>query len=225
MFEASLRLLHPVMPFITEEIWHAVYNGEPPLKSIALAGYPQADGQQLDLKAETHMAVLQDLIVSIRNLRAELKVESKVRVPIQVYTHEPEMRKLIAENQGSVERQASVESITFVESSIAKLPGARHTARFDVHLLYEQKIDVAAECERLRKELERIEAALANGQSRLGNEISWPRLPPMWWRACGSKYRRTRFYARRRKVNAKSWAAVREVGVSSLPRSNCGSDR
>ena len=177
LFEASLRLLHPVMPFITEELWHAIYDGKPPLKSIALAVYPQADGQQLDLKAETHMSVLQDLIVSVRNLRAELKVEPKVKVPIQVYTHEPEMRRLIAENQGSVERQANVESITFVESSIAKLPGARHTARFDVHLLYEQKIDVAAECERLRKELERIEAALANGESRLGNETFMAKAP------------------------------------------------
>ena len=43
LFEASLRLLHPVMPFITEEIWHAIYDGKPPMKSIALAAYPQAD--------------------------------------------------------------------------------------------------------------------------------------------------------------------------------------
>ena len=41
LFDASLRLLHPVMPFITEEIWHAMYDGKPPLKSIALANYPQ----------------------------------------------------------------------------------------------------------------------------------------------------------------------------------------
>ena len=84
LFEASLRLLHPVMPFITEEIWHAIYDGKPPLKSIALAAYPQADEKQIDLKSETHMAILQDLIVSIRNLRAELKVEPKVKIPIQV---------------------------------------------------------------------------------------------------------------------------------------------
>ena len=49
LFEASLRLLHPVMPFITEEIWHAIYDGKPPLKSIALAAYPQADEKQIDL--------------------------------------------------------------------------------------------------------------------------------------------------------------------------------
>ena len=157
LFEASLRLLHPVMPFITEEIWHAIYDGKPPLKSIALAAFPQADQKQIDLKAETYMAVLQDLIVSVRNLRAELKVEPKLKVPIQVYAHEAEIRKLIEENSHSVEKQANVESIAYVESSLAKLPGARHTARFDVHLIYEQKIDVASECERLKKELEKLE--------------------------------------------------------------------
>ena len=85
LFEASLRLLHPVMPFITEEIWHAIYDGEPPLKSIALAAYPQADEKQFDLAAETDMAILQDLIASVRNLRAELKVETRQRVPIQFF--------------------------------------------------------------------------------------------------------------------------------------------
>ncbi len=177
LFEASLRLLHPVMPFITEEIWHAIYDGKPPLKSIALAAFPQADPKQIDLKAETHMAVLQDLIVSVRNLRAELKVEPKVKVPIQVYAHEPEIGKVIGENRVSVERQANVESMTFVESSLGKLPGARHTARFDVHLVYEQKIDVAAECERLRKELEKLEKDIASGETRLENETFRAKAP------------------------------------------------
>ena len=97
LFEASLRLLHPVMPFITDEIWHAIYDGKPPLKSMALAAYPQADEMQIDMAAETEMAILQDLIVSVRNLRAELKVETKAKVPIQVFVPEAEIRKLIEE--------------------------------------------------------------------------------------------------------------------------------
>jgi valyl-tRNA synthetase len=170
VFEAALRLLHPVMPFITEEIWYAIYDGNPPLKSIALAAYPQADDKQLDPAAETDMAILQDLIVSVRNSRAELKVEPKIKVPIQVFVQEPEMRSLIEQNQGSVERLASVEKIEFVENSLGKLSGARHTARFDVHVIYERKIDVAAERERLKKELDQIEKEIANGQRQLGNE-------------------------------------------------------
>jgi valyl-tRNA synthetase len=170
LFEASLRLLHPVMPFITEEIWQAVYDGKPPLKSIALAAFPKADEMQIDLASETSMAVLQDLIVSVRNIRAELKVETKAKVPIDVFAHEPTVRTLVEENRTALERLANVESIKFVDGSLAKLPGARATARFDVHVIYERKIDVAAECERLKKELEKAEKEKANNQRQLSNE-------------------------------------------------------
>jgi valyl-tRNA synthetase len=170
LFEAALRLLHPVMPFITEEIWQAVYDGKPPRKSIALAEYPCADQKQIDVAAEIDMAILQDLIVSVRNQRAELKVEPKVKVPISVFAHEPEIRTMIANNRGAVERLANVETLTFVESPLDKVAGARSTARFDVHVVYERKIDVAAECDRLKKELEKIEKGIATGQRQLGNE-------------------------------------------------------
>ena len=170
LFDASLRLLHPVMPFITEEIWQAIYEGNAPLKSIALAGFPQADEKQIDLAAETEMAILQDLIVSVRNLRAELKVETKLKVPIEVFTAEPDIRRMIEQNRTAVERLGNVEKITFVESSLASKAAARGTARFDVHVIYERKVDVAAECERLKKELEKIEKELGNNQKQLGNE-------------------------------------------------------
>jgi len=140
------------------------------LKPIALAAYPQADEKQFDLAAETEMAILQDLIVSVRNLRAELKVEPKVKVPIEIFAHESEIRAMIEHNRSAIERLANVEKITFVETSLANRAGARSSARFDVHVVYERKIDVAAECERLRKELEKIEKELANNQKQLGNE-------------------------------------------------------
>jgi len=170
LFDASLRLLHPVMPFITEEIWQAIYEGEAPYKSIALAEYPQADEKQLNLAAETEMAILQDLIVSVRNLRAELKVEPKVKVPIEVFAQELGIRKMIEQNHGAVERLGNVEKIAFVEGSLASRPSARGTARFDVHVIYERQIDAAAEGDRLTKELEKIEKELANNQKQLGNQ-------------------------------------------------------
>jgi valyl-tRNA synthetase len=178
LFEAALRLLHPVMPFITEEIWQAMYDGKPALKSIALAAYPQADEKQIDLAAETHMAILQDLIVSVRNVRAELKVEPKIKVPIEVFAHEPEIAQLVDANRGAIERLANVEKIALVSHSLAKLPSARSTAQFDVHVIYERKIDVAAECERLNKELDKLEKGLANGDHQLGNEQFLSKAPP-----------------------------------------------
>ncbi len=170
LFEASLRLLHPVMPFISEEIWHVIYDGKPPLKSIALAAYPTPNENQIDLTAETEMSILQDLIVSVRNLRAELKVEPKIKVPIEVFAHEPDIRAMLVQNLTAIERLAIVEKAIFVETSLEKLPSTRSTSRFDVHVIYERKIDVAAECERLKKELEKIEKEMANGQRQLSNE-------------------------------------------------------
>jgi valyl-tRNA synthetase len=170
LFDASLRLLHPVMPFITEEIWQAIYEEKPALKSIALAPYPQANEKQVDLTSEGEMAILQDLVVNIRNLRAELKIEPKTKVPIEVFAHEPEIGTMIEQNRGAVERLANIEKMTFVEHSLAKLAGSRSTARFDVHVIYERKIDVASECERLKKELDRLEKGIGSGQRQLGNE-------------------------------------------------------
>ena len=170
LFDSSLRLLHPVMPFITEEIWQTMYQHKPASKSIALAAYPRADEKQFDLGAETEMAILQDLIVSIRNLRAELKVEPKAKVPVDVFAHEPELRTMIEHNRRAVERLANIEKIVFVEGSPAKLAGARSTARFDVHVVYERKIDVASECERLKKELDKVEKGIGSGQRQLGNQ-------------------------------------------------------
>jgi valyl-tRNA synthetase len=158
------------MPFITEEIWQAIYDEKPTLKSIALAPYPQADEKQVDLASETEMAILQDLVVNIRNLRAELKVEPKTKVSIEVFAHESEIRAMVEHNRGAVERLANVEKITFVERSLAKLAGSRSTARFDVHVIYERKIDVVSECERLKKELDRLEKGIGSGLRQLGNE-------------------------------------------------------
>ena len=169
LFEAALRLLHPIMPFITEEVWHAIYDGKPPLRSIALARYPEADARQMDAAAETEMAILQDLIVSLRNLRAELKVEARQPVPIQVHAAE-EVRRLVEQNRGAVERLANVEGLEFVEQSLAHAAGARSTARFDVRVAYEKKIDVAAERERLGKDLAKLEKQIENAERQLGNQ-------------------------------------------------------
>jgi valyl-tRNA synthetase len=169
LFDSALRLLHPIMPFITEEIWQAIYEGAAPLKSIALAPFPQANAQQIDLAAETEMAILQDLIVTVRNLRAEMKVEPKVKVPVEIFAPEPPIRGMIEQNRGSIERLAHVERIAFVNGSLARSADARSTARFDVRVVYERKIVVAAECERLRKEREKMDKEFVNNQRQLDN--------------------------------------------------------
>jgi valyl-tRNA synthetase len=169
VFEGSLRLLSPFMPFITEEIWHAMHEGKPAGKSISQARYPELEQYRLNDEAEQQMALLQDLIEKIRNMRAELKVEPKVKTPVKIHAAEG-VKRLVEENRGMVERLAMVEGITFVGESLAQVAGARATPNFEVALVYEQKIDVAAERDRLTKELAKLEGQRANTSRQLGNE-------------------------------------------------------
>src|SRR6202022_3416921 len=178
LFDAALRLLHPVMPFITEEIWQALYDGKPPLRSVALASYPQVDEEQIDLAAETEMAVLQDLIVSVRQLRLDLKVEARIKIPVELFVHDAGTGISIMQNEEAIKRIANVESITNVEEWRARQSPSRGTARFDVHVVYERKIDVAFERDRLSKELEKIEKETINNRKQLGNDQFLAKAPP-----------------------------------------------
>jgi valyl-tRNA synthetase len=181
VFEASLRLLHPVMPFITEEIWHAMYEGKPPLKSIALAPYPQTDRNQIDEPAETEMAVLRDLIVSVRQLRLDLKVEAKVKVPVELFVHDAGTGVSIMRNEEAIRRLSNADSITNVEESRARQTPSRGTSRFDVRVPAENfaaKIDLEAERARLKKELEEIEKQIDRVAFQLGNQHFLVKAPP-----------------------------------------------
>ena len=82
-FEAALRLLHPVMPFLTEELWQRLETGR---KSIALEPFPQYLHERSDLAAEHEMQVLQDIVSMARNLRAEKKVSPKLPLTGTLYT-------------------------------------------------------------------------------------------------------------------------------------------
>jgi len=176
IFEGALRLLSPFMPFITEELWHAVYDGKPPVKSIALAAYPEADATQMDPAAESEMAILQDLIVSVRNIRAEMKIEPKQRLAVEIFA-DRDVRSLVERNRDAVERLANVKDLTFVESSLAKAAGARSTARFDVRVLYERKLDTTAERDRLSKELTRLTQELTRASGQLNNDAFLAKAP------------------------------------------------
>ena len=174
IFESALRMLHPFMPFITEEIWQSLFAGRAPARSIALAQYPPAvpPVQKLEefFEGAAEMAILRDLIASVRNLRAELRVEQREKISIEVFAHAANIREMIEQNRGAVQRLANVDKLSFVGASLAHLSSSRSTSQFDVHVLYERKIDTASECERLKKELERIERGIGSGQRQLTNE-------------------------------------------------------
>ena len=174
-FEAALRLLSPFMPFLTEELWHAVYDGRPPAKSIALSRFPQADPLRQVPEVEGEMQQLQELIISIRATRKDLGVEEKATVPIRIRTDNG-LERVFGDNGVVVQKLARTETMDFVTASLEGT-GIRSTPKFDVQVIYERKIDVAAERERLTKELARFEKEQANADRQLSNEAFLSKAP------------------------------------------------
>jgi len=175
VFEASLRLLSPFMPFITEEIWHALYNGEPPAKSIALTRYPQAADFPANPGAASAMKTIQDLIITVRALRKELGVPEKESTPILLHVNN-RILALADANQDMLSRMARVQSVEFASEPLTG-SNARSTADFDVAITYERQIDVPAERERLTKDLAKFEKGLAAAERQLGNEAFMAKAP------------------------------------------------
>jgi valyl-tRNA synthetase len=167
-FEAALRLLSPFMPFLTEELWHAVYDGNPPAKSIALTRFPQGADALEDEKALAEMNLLQSLIVEVRALRKEIGVEEKAITPIEVRIGS-ESQGIVKEGETIIERLARASEVRLVDRITVGL--SKHsTPEFDVAVVYERTVDVAAERERLTRDIAKYEKGLAAAERQLGNE-------------------------------------------------------
>jgi valyl-tRNA synthetase len=174
-FEAALRLLSPFMPFLTEEIWHALYDGNPPAKSIALTRYPQVAESPAGEPALAGMALLQSLIVETRALRKEISVEEKAVTPIEVRIG-AELQAVVKNGSLIVERLARANEVRFVDQITAGL--SKHsTPEFDVAVVCERTVDVPAERERLTKDIAKYEKGLAAAERQLGNESFLAKAP------------------------------------------------
>ena len=175
VFESALRLLSPFMPFLTEEIWHALYAGVPPAKSIALTRYPQPQDYKCDEAALGEMQTLQELIATIRALRKELAVPERESATIRIHGD----AQILDSLQFSQDILARLARVSGIEVSDDPLTGnnARSTANFDIAVLYERQIDVPAERERLTKDLAKYEKGLAAAERQLSNESFMAKAP------------------------------------------------
>ena len=173
VFESSLRMLSPFMPFITEEIWHAFYDGHPPARSIALMPYPVSAHKEIDETGEAEMAQLQSLIVSVRSARKDAGVPERESVPVLLRTNDA---AVFEQNLATIQRLARVTTLEVVP----KLPeGLAHRATpvFDVAVVYEKPVDTKAERERLSKDLAKLEKEKENSDRQLANESFLAKAP------------------------------------------------
>ncbi len=174
VLEAVLRLAHPLLPFITEELWQTVapIAGRKTHDSIMLAAYPQADLARVDEASEAKVQRLKALTYACRNLRGEMGLSPALRMPLLVADGSAE----IAEFAPILQALAKLSEVQIVDDmpSNAMAPVA---VVGETSLMLKVEIDVAAEKERLKKEIEKLEMQIANAQGKLANDSFVARAP------------------------------------------------
>jgi valyl-tRNA synthetase len=187
VFEAALRLLSPFMPFITEEIWNALYDGNPPAKSIALTSYPSQNYQSTlsDQRSQHRMILLQDLIRVAREERKNRDIPEKESVPMIVIASSirdfgTNPNELIDQNANIIQKLAKVSTITFYDrrETVSDELNWRSVGFTDIALVHQKQIDVPAERDRLAKDIAKYEKGLTAAERQLGNEGFLAKAPP-----------------------------------------------
>ena len=170
VLEATLRLAHPIIPFITEELWQQVAplagkKGE----TIMLAPYPKSQPEKIDEAAEKEVALAKEVVNAGRNLRSEMKIPPKQRVPLYLTGRPSDATGSAIQALVRPESLHVVDALPDSDSPVA-LAGPHR-------LMLHVEIDVAAERERLRKEIARKEAELESAKGRLANPSFVDRAP------------------------------------------------
>jgi len=172
--EAVLRLAHPLIPFITEELWQTVapIAGRKTHDSIMLAAYPRADLARLDPASEAKVERLKALAYACRNLRGEMNVSPALRMPLLVAGGGDEMADFapILQALGKLSEVQLVDDMPADAMAPVAVVG-------ETRLMLKVEIDVAAEKVRLAKEIEKLEKQISIAQGKLDNEGFVARAP------------------------------------------------
>ncbi len=168
VLEKTLKLLHPFMPFLTEEIWQALpHEGE----SIMLAEWPKVNEAELSDKIESDMAVIIDLIRSIRNVRSEKKVNPGKRIKAILHPMNEEKMEVVNKGAAYVEDLARIEDLEIVAELIEKPAKSSATVVNGVEIVLPlaDMIDLDKEVERLQKEIQKTENEIKLANGKLNN--------------------------------------------------------
>src|ERR1041385_4197749 len=175
VFESSLRLLHPFMPFITEELWQNLpHKGD----SIVIAPYPAFDTATVDQRAESQTELLQDIIVKVRNIRSEMNVDAKLTVPVRIATDDPGLKQLLSDARDYIFKLAQVSQVEiFPKLSADKMAAHAVAGGLALEVPLAGLIDVEAERTRLKKEMEKVQREIDGLERKLNNSSFVDRAP------------------------------------------------
>src|SRR6266516_642288 len=188
VLEQSLRLLHPFMPYLTEELWqrlpvehegllHPAYAGKTP--SIMLAAYLQSDRQLIDERAESEIDRLKILISCVRNIRSEINIKPGDRIPVLIREANTSVRAVFEANQDQIARLTRASQISIARELDPPKASARAviSGSGEVVIPLEGLIDFAQESSRLSREKEKLQTEAAKLEGQLANSDFVKRAP------------------------------------------------
>ena len=173
IFEKILKMIHPFMPFISEELWHAIEKRKEG-ESISVSEFPEYDEKKIDEVAEKEIEFLQSIVTSIRNIRGELNVPPSKAIDVYL-----KCDKITDEISGYLKSLIKINQI--VASPTIEKPKSSASAVVkdcEIYVPLEGVIDLAAEKERISKEIARLEGALKGVNKKLENEKFVNNAPP-----------------------------------------------
>ena len=171
-FETALRLLHPAMPFLTEELWQRLRKDGP--VSIALAPYPQYQPELHDAEAEREIEILKEVVTLARTLRTEGKLDPKLQLAGALYSRNGTLE--IARRHELAILKLSNVKLEFHTGAAPKSPAIRSTPQFDL-VLYVPEAQAGAQIKRMEKEREQLVKNIANSERQLADETFLSKAP------------------------------------------------
>jgi valyl-tRNA synthetase len=184
VLEALLRALHPIMPFITEEIWQRVHPlaapllaaqktraGQSTFDSVMLAAYPAARDYARDTDAEMQVSLLKEYILKVRQIRGEMNIAPSRKIPLLIRDADEQAKFLVQTNAHYLQRLAGLESLKVLYSGDAEpVSASAMVANTSLLVPLAGLIDAAAEIDRLTKVIGKNESDIGKLRGKLGNE-------------------------------------------------------
>ena len=166
VLDKGLKMLHPFMPFITEEIWQKLQTGE---ETIMLSDFPKEEKEFINIDAEKEFDYLKEIISAIRNIRGEANVSPSKKIEVIFKTADENARNILQNNAKILDKLANVEKYEF-NVEIPKLVGFRLVDTTEIYVPLAELIDLDKEIEKLEKNIEKTQVELDKVLKKLSNE-------------------------------------------------------